>query len=40
MQEVTKITHRTATAASGTAISILAFSGDISSASKDAILAA
>jgi len=40
MQEVTKITNRTATAASGEKISILAFAGDISSTSKEAILAA
>jgi anti-sigma B factor antagonist len=40
MQEATKITNRKATAVSGAAVSILAFSGDISSASKESILAA
>jgi anti-sigma B factor antagonist len=40
MQVSTKITQRGATAASGAAVMILAFSGDISSTSKDAILAA
>ena len=40
MQTSTKITQRAATAASGTAVIILAFYGDISSSSKDAILAA
>jgi anti-sigma B factor antagonist len=40
MQATTKVTHRTATAASGEAVAILAFSGDISSTSKDAILGA
>jgi anti-anti-sigma factor len=36
----TKVAARTATAASAEPVSILAFSGDISSASKEAILAA
>src|ERR1700761_3598414 len=40
MQATTKVTQRTASAASGAAVTILAFSGDISSASKDAILGA
>jgi anti-sigma B factor antagonist len=40
MQVSTKITQRAATAASGAAVTILAFSGDISSASKEAILSA
>jgi anti-sigma B factor antagonist len=40
MQATTKVTQRTAAAASGAAVTILAFSGDISSASKDAILGA
>lgn len=40
MQVSTKVTQRAATAASGTVSTILAFSGDISSTSKDAILAA
>jgi anti-sigma B factor antagonist len=40
MQATTKITQRTATAASGSSASVLAFSGDISSASKDSILSA
>jgi anti-sigma B factor antagonist len=40
MQASTKITQRSITAASGAAATILAFSGDISSASKDAILSA
>jgi anti-sigma B factor antagonist len=38
MQVTTKVSERTAAAASGAAVTILAFSGDISSASKDAIL--
>ncbi len=38
MQATTKVTHRTATAVSGSAVAILAFAGDISSASKDVIL--
>jgi len=40
MQTTTKVTQRTATGASGQQVAILAFSGDISSASKDAILGA
>ena len=38
MQATTKVTKRNATLSSGAATTILAFSGDISSASKDAIL--
>jgi anti-anti-sigma factor len=38
MQATTKVNQRTATSASGSPVSILAFSGDISSASKDAIM--
>jgi anti-anti-sigma regulatory factor len=40
MQASTTVTQRAATTASKAAVVILAFSGDISSASKDAILAA
>lgn len=40
MQVTTKVTERTAAAASGGAVTILSFAGDISSASKDAILGA
>ncbi len=40
MQTATRVTQRTATAASGNTVSILAFGGDISSASKDAVLGA
>lgn len=40
MQVSTKVAVRTATAASAEPVSILAFSGDISSASKEAMLAA
>jgi anti-sigma B factor antagonist len=40
MQATTKVTQRTATSAAGTPTAILAFSGDISSASKEAILEA
>lgn len=40
MQVTTKVTQRSATAASKIPVSVLAFSGDISSASKDSILAA
>ncbi len=40
MQAATKVTQRNATSTSGAPIRVLAFSGDISSASKDAILAA
>lgn len=39
MQASTKVTQRTAAGASGDPIAILAFSGDIASTSKDAILA-
>ena len=38
MQATTRVNQRTATAASGTPITVLAFSGDISSTSKDAVL--
>jgi anti-sigma B factor antagonist len=38
MQAATKVTERTATAASGSPVTILAFSGDIASTSKDAIM--
>lgn len=38
MQAATKVAHRTATGASGDPVAILAFTGDISSTSKDAIL--
>ncbi len=40
MQAATRVSTRTASAASGSSASVLAFSGDISSASKDAILGA
>lgn len=40
MQTNTKVTHRTIQSASGSAVSVLGLSGDISSASKDAILTA
>lgn len=40
MQAATKVSERTATGASGDRVTILAFAGDISSASKDAILGA
>ena len=40
MQATTKVNQRTATSISGSPVSILAFSGDISSASKDAIMGA
>jgi anti-sigma B factor antagonist len=40
MQATTRVTQRAATADSGSAVTILSFSGDISSASKEAILAA
>ncbi len=40
MQTATKVNERTAAAASGSPVTILAFSGDISSASKDAVLGA
>ena len=38
MQATTKIMQRTAASASGNLVSVLVFSGDISSTSKDAIL--
>jgi anti-sigma B factor antagonist len=38
MQVTTKVSERTAASASGSAVTILSFAGDISSASKDAIL--
>lgn len=40
MQVSTKVTQRAAKSASGDAVSVLAFSGDISSTSKEALLAA
>lgn len=40
MQVATKVSHRTASAASGKAVTVLAFSGDISSTSKEAVLGA
>ena len=40
MQATTTVTQRTATSASDKSVSVLAFSGDISSTSKEAILAA
>ena len=40
MQMTTKVTQRTATSTSGQPVAILAFSGDISSASKEAVLGA
>lgn len=40
MQASTKVNQRTATGASGSTVTILEFAGDISSASKDAVLAA
>jgi anti-sigma B factor antagonist len=40
MQAATKVTERTATAASGSPVTILAFAGDIASTSKDAIMEA
>ncbi|HEX4007209.1 MAG TPA: STAS domain-containing protein [Acidobacteriaceae bacterium] len=40
MQVTTKVSERTASGASGGSVTILAFAGDISSASKDAILGA
>jgi anti-sigma B factor antagonist len=40
MQAITKVSQRTATLASGAATTILTFSGDISSTSKDVILEA
>lgn len=38
MQAATKVSERTATATSGSQVTILAFSGDIASTSKDAIM--
>jgi anti-anti-sigma factor len=38
MQVTTKVSERMATSATGSAVAILSFAGDISSASKDAIL--
>ena len=38
MQAATKVTERAATAASGSPVTILAFTGDIASTSKDAIM--
>jgi anti-anti-sigma factor len=38
MQVTTKVSQRMASSASGSAVTILSFAGDISSASKDAIL--
>ena len=40
MQAATKVSQRTAIAASGEAVAILAFSGDIASTSKDVIMQA
>ena len=40
MQAQTKVTHRTATAASGKTVAILTFSGDIASTSRDGIMQA
>lgn len=40
MQTATKVTPRTATTASGSPVTVLTFSGDISSTSKDAVLGA
>jgi anti-sigma B factor antagonist len=40
MQAATKVTERTATAASGSPVTILAFTGDIASTSKEAIMEA
>lgn len=40
MQATTRVTQRSATTVSGSAVAILAFSGDISSASKELILGA
>lgn len=38
MLAITKVAHRTATTASGSDVAILAFSGDIASTSKDALM--
>ena len=40
MQAATKVSERSATAASGSPVTILAFSGDIASTSKDVIMEA
>jgi anti-sigma B factor antagonist len=40
MQAATKVSQRTATAASGSNVAILSFAGDIASTSKDSILEA
>lgn len=40
MQVSTKVTQRTASTSAGASVNVLAFSGDISSASKESILAA
>jgi anti-sigma B factor antagonist len=40
MQVTTKVSERMATSSAGSAVTILSFAGDISSASKDAILGA
>ncbi len=40
MQAATKVSERTVTAPSGSSVEVLAFTGDISSTSKDAILEA
>ena len=40
MQAATKVSHRFVAAASGDAVTVLAFAGDIASTSKDAIMAA
>jgi anti-sigma B factor antagonist len=40
MQVTTKVSERTATSAQGGAVTIISFAGDISSASKDAIMGA
>jgi anti-anti-sigma factor len=40
MQTATKVTPRAATTASGSPVTVLTFSGDISSTSKDAVLGA
>jgi anti-sigma B factor antagonist len=38
MQATTKVTQRTATAASGSPVTVLTFAGDIASTSKEAVL--
>jgi anti-sigma B factor antagonist len=40
MQAATKVIHRTTAASSGKPVTVLAFSGDISSTSKEAVLGA